>query len=120
MHYFTFTATSSIAKGNYSYNTLNSGNLSINDRIAITQKGSGDVNISVLSERTGTVGVSGDKYIYLVNSSTAGDWTSYEISDSCYAHSANSSTSITPASIAPNAVVTIYYADSKVYEIIKK
>lgn len=120
VHYFTFTATSSIAKGNYSYNTLNSGNLSINDRIAITQKGSGDVNISVLSERTGTVGVSGDKYIYLVNSSTAGDWTSYEISDSCYAHSANSSTSITPASIAPNAVVTIYYADSKVYEIIKK
>lgn len=71
VHYFTFTATSSIAKGNYSYNTLNSGNLSINDRIAITQKGSGDVNISVLSERTGTVGVSGDKYIYLVNTSTA-------------------------------------------------
>ncbi len=118
-HYFTFTATSSVTKGGYSYNVLNN-NLSSNDRVAITQKGSGDLDIVVLSERTATVGVSAKDYIYLVNSSTAGDWTSYKIADNCYVHNSGSTTAINITSIAPNAIVTIYYADNQAYEVIKK
>ena len=118
--YFTFSPVSTLTKGSYSYNAINSSNLKTNDRVAITQQGSGAIHVAALQERTATVGVSSDKYIYLVNSSTAGDWTSYEITDNCYIHTSSSTTSIKASSISPNAIVTIYYDDNKAYEIVKK
>ena len=117
--YFTFTAASNITKGSYSYSVLEN-HLFINDRIAVTQTGNGSLDISILSERTGTVGVSGAQYIYLVNSSKPGDWTGYKITDECYVHNSGSTAKMAPTAIAPNAIVTIYYTDDKVYEIVKK
>ena len=118
--YFTFTNSSTLTKGSYTYNSISSSNLKTNDRVAITQQGANAIQVSALQERTATVGVSSDQYIYLVNSSTAGDWSSYKIADNCYVHTSSSTTSIKASSISPNAIVTVYYDDNIAYEIVKK
>lgn len=118
--YFTFNTNSTLTKNSYTYTSLSSNNLSVRDRVAITQLGDGEINIAALSERTSKVGIVSSQYIFLVNSSVAGDWSSYEIADNCYTHTASSTTSINVTSIAPDDTVSIYYAGNMVYEIVKK
>ena len=90
----------------------------IGERIAVSDSADSGRRFAVLQTRVAKVGTMQTTRIFVQNSSTTGDWTSYSLSSDVYLH--KGSTVLKTSDFKIDDTVTIYYADGMVYEVVKQ
>lgn len=113
---YTFDSNSYVDINGYTYSEI--GKLTIGERIAVSDSADSGRRFAVLQTRVAKVGTMQTTRIFVQNSSTTGDWTSYSLSSDVYLH--KGSTVLKTSDFKIDDTVTIYYADGMVYEVVKQ
>ena len=112
---YNFDSNSYVDINGYTYNDLSK--ITIGERVSVSDSADHGRCFAILQTRTAKVGSMQDTRIFIQNSSTTGDWTSYSLSSDVYLHKGSSVLRTSDFKI--DDTVTIYYADRMVYEVVK-
>ncbi len=113
---YNFDSNSYVDINGYTYSDLSK--ITVGEKIAVSDSADHGRRFAVLQTRTAKVGTMQATRIFVQNSSTTGDWTSYSLSSDVYLH--KGSTVLKTTDFKLDDTVTIYYADGMVYEVVKQ